>query len=179
MAKQGMNPYRGRQIPKGAVQAAISKTLSMRAAAKELNVAYNTFKKYAKLYDLWETNQAGVGIKKGWAMQGVQAAGLLAGKHPNYPHYRLQEKLMREGYLAQECNNCGFDDYRRSDMTSPLIIDFMDGDGTNHKIDNLRLLCFNCFYILKDAARTITTPKNVTRLRTKLTEVFTNSADLS
>ena len=40
MIKQGMNPYKGRQIPKGAVQAAISKTLSMRAAAKEMNVAY-------------------------------------------------------------------------------------------------------------------------------------------
>ena len=45
MAKQGMNPYKGRTIPKSAIESAINKTMSMRAAAMEMNVAYNTFKK--------------------------------------------------------------------------------------------------------------------------------------
>ena len=77
MAKQGMNPYRGRQIPKSAVQAAISKTLSMRAAAKELNVAYNTFKKYAKLYDLWEHIWGTRGEGSHWGLEKESGGGLV------------------------------------------------------------------------------------------------------
>ena len=36
----------------------------MRQASKHLRVSYNTFKKYAVQYDLFEPNQCGRGIKK-------------------------------------------------------------------------------------------------------------------
>ena len=177
MAKQGMNTYKGRAIPKSAIEGAINKTMSMRAAAMEMNVSYNTFKKYCKLYDMWNTNQSGVGISKGWAKRGAHIDDILAGKHPNLPHYRLQEKLLKEAILKQECYNCGYDEYRRTDMSSPLVIDFMDGDGTNHSVDNLRMLCFNCFYILKDIAKTVTIPKNVTRLRKNISAIWENNEE--
>ena len=58
------NPFRSKPIPKGKIEEAINATLSIRAAAKFLGVSYNTFKKYAKLYNLFEQykNQTGVGI---------------------------------------------------------------------------------------------------------------------
>ena len=28
----------------------------------------------------------------------------------------------------------------------PLLLDWIDGDRTNHMRDNLRLLCYNCYY---------------------------------
>ena len=62
MAKQGINPFRGAPIPKSRIQSAISRSLSMKAAARELNVSYNTFKKYAKMYDLFEANVGGKGV---------------------------------------------------------------------------------------------------------------------
>ena len=49
MPKQGINPFRGAPIPKSRIESAISRSLSMKAAARELNVSYNTFKKYAKM----------------------------------------------------------------------------------------------------------------------------------
>ena len=44
---KGKNPFKGRPIPKTRIQWAIQSTLSIRAAAQYLGVAYNTFKKYA------------------------------------------------------------------------------------------------------------------------------------
>ena len=47
------NKYRSKPVPKGVIQDAIEKTLSMRQASKYVGVSFNTFKKYAKRYDLW------------------------------------------------------------------------------------------------------------------------------
>ena len=178
MAKQGINPFRGRPIPKTAIQGAIDKTLSMRAAARECNVAYNTFKKYAQRYDLWKTNQSGVGIPRdGSGRFGIYLDDIFDGKHPNYPHWKLQDKLTRKGYLLQQCSNCGYDEYRMSDSRSPLLLDFMDGDMHNMKLDNLRLLCYNCYYVLKDGGTPKNSPKNVNRLRSSIQKAFSKQEE--
>ena len=169
------NPFRSKPIPKSRIEWAIRSTLSIRAAAQYLGVAYNTFKKYAIMYDLFEQNknQQGVGITRvgnsGW---GVKLQDIFDGKNPTYPHWKLQERIVREGYLKQECSNCGYDDYREKDMRGPYLICFLDGDANNHSLDNLHLLCYNCFFIVKPTGRMLTTPKNVTLLRKKLEEVW-------
>ena len=158
------NPFRSRPIPKSRIEWAIKSTLSIRAAAKYLGVSYNTFKKYAIMYDLFESNknQSGKGITtKGNTGWGVKIQDLFDGKSPNYPHWKLQERVVRDGYLKQECSNCGYDDYRE----------------TNHSLDNLALLCYNCFFIVKPTGRMLTTPKNVTLLRKKLEEVYNEKDD--
>ena len=169
------NPFRSKPIPKTRIEWAIRSTLSIRAAAIHLGVAYNTFKKYAIMYDLFEQNknQRGKGVtNKGNTGWGVKIQDLFEGKHPNYPHWKLQERVVRDGYLKQECSNCGFDDYRPKDMRGPYIISFLDGDSQNHALDNLVLLCYNCFFIMKPTGRMLTTPKNTTLLRKKLEEVW-------
>jgi len=35
-----------------------------------------------------------------------------------------------------------------TDGKVPLVLDFKDGDRKNHKYDNLRMLCFNCSFLL-------------------------------
>ena len=169
------NPFRSKPIPKGKIEWAINSTQSIRAAAQFLGVAYNTFKKYAKKYDLFEQNknQAGVGVTtKGNTGWGLKIQDIFDGKHPNYPHWKLQERVIRNGYVAQECSNCGYSDVRDKDLRGPFLINFFDGDGTNHRLDNLHLLCYNCFFIVKPTGRMLTTPKNVTLLRKKLEEVY-------
>ena len=174
------NPFRSKPIPKSRIEWAIKSTLSIGAAARYLGIAYNTFKKYAIMYDLFEQNknQRGKGITtKGNTGWGVKIQDLFDGKNPNYPHWKLQERVVRDGYLKQECNNCGFDDYRESDMRGPYLICFLDGDPKNHSLDNLYLLCYNCFYIVKPTGRMLSTPKNVTLLRKKLEEVWVEKDD--
>ena len=169
------NPFRSKPIPKSRIKWAIDSTLSIRAAAKYLGVSYNTFKKYAIMYDLFEQhkNQSGKGITtKGNTGWGVKIQDLFDGKHPNYPHWKLQERAVRDGYLKQECSNCGYDDYREKDMRGPYLRCFLDGDPKNHELANLYLLCYNCFFIVKPTGRMLTTPKNVTLLRKKLEQVY-------
>ena len=169
------NPFRSKPIPKTRIEWAIRSTLSIRAAAIHLGVAYNTFKKYAIMYDLFEQNknQQGKGVtNKGNTGWGVKIQDLFEGKHPNYPHWKLQERVVRDGYLKQECSNCGYDDYRPKDMRGPYIINFLDGDSTNHDLDNLHLLCYCCFFIMKPTGRLLNTPKNTNTLRKKLEEVW-------
>ena len=173
MPKQGVHPFGKGPIPKGRVEWAISQTKSLMSAARLLQVSYNTFKKYAKLYDLFHQNknQTGVGISKGPKnSSSVTMDRIFSGHHPNYPHYRLQERLMKEGYLEQECSNCGFDEMRQSDLTSPILLCFYDNDNKNHALENLYFLCYNCFYLLKPGGKLLHTPANVVKLRNKMIE---------
>ena len=46
-------------------QQAILNSNSMTSACELIgNTSYNTFKKWAKIYDLWKPNQSGIGISK-------------------------------------------------------------------------------------------------------------------
>ena len=56
-------------LTKGMIEEAQKNTKSNMSAAKWLGVSYNTYKKWAKYYNLFEQhlNQSGVGVKKGWA----------------------------------------------------------------------------------------------------------------
>ena len=157
-------------IAKSKIAWAINETTSMKRAAQLLDVSYNTFKKYAKMYELFQPAPAPGRYREGG--KPVELSDILSGKNPNYSTAKLQKRLCREGYLAEECSNCGYDDYREKDMRGPYIINFLDGDSTNHSLDNLHLLCYNCFFIMKPTGKMLTTPKNTNLLRKKLEEVW-------
>ena len=149
MPKQGINPYKGGPVPKNRIEWAIENTNSMKAAARELHIAFNTLKKYAKMYDIWAPNQGDKGNTKPKVdkMWNVQVHDIFAGEYPDYPHWKLQKKLLHEGYLEQKCSSCGYDKYRDSDLSSPLLIHFINKDSTDMRLDNLLLLCYNCYFI--------------------------------
>ena len=95
------NPFRSKPIPKSKIEWAIQNTRSIRAASKFLGVSYNTFKKYAKMYDLFEQNKnaAGVGVNKGGDRFNTEGwlSSILSGNHPNYPDHKLLNRLMKVG----------------------------------------------------------------------------------
>ena len=121
-------------------------------AARILGVSYNTYKKYTRKYGIFEDlkNPDGIGIKKGYNLKRGKFAleDILAGKYPNYPIWKLKQRLLNNGYMLEKCNNCGFEERRITDHKVPLVLDFIDGDRKNHKYDNLRMLCFNCSFLI-------------------------------
>ena len=140
------------------IEHAMKNSQSNRGAAKFLGLHYNTYKKYAKMYfnkdgvSLFEAhkNQAGIGLKhksrKGYKER-YPLEEVLAGMHPDHPTDKLKQRLFREAYKAEACESCGFDEKRITDLTAPLLLDWVDGDKTNHELDNLRVLCMNCYYL--------------------------------
>jgi hypothetical protein len=148
-------------IPEKMIRYAMANTKSNRSAAEFLRVAYNTYKKYAKyyidsdsgksLFDLHK-NMRGLGISKG-SMRPTAYKRLkevIAGYCPDYPSIKLKERLVRESILEEKCNRCGFCERRILDYKIPLLMDWKDGDRTNHRLDNLQLLCYNCYYLTVD-----------------------------
>jgi len=145
-------------LPESDIRYAMANTKSNAEAARFLKISFTTYKKYAKmyvdretqktLYDL-HTNQAGVGIVKdvSRARSGKYSIdGILEGKYPNYPKWKLRNRLLALGIMQEECSSCGYCERRVTDDTVPLLLDHMDGDETNHCIENLQLLCLNCYY---------------------------------
>ena len=133
--------------------AAHKQTPSCGKAAEWLGVSYNTYKKYAKMYGIFEDqkNQALKGILKGGS--GGNATPLdeiLEGKHPTYsqPWTVLMARCIRAGYIRESCDNCDMDEARVTDLKKPLKLDHIDGDLTNHRLENLRLLCHNCYFLM-------------------------------
>jgi hypothetical protein len=137
---------------------AIENTKSNAEAARFLKISFTSYKKYAKLYIDRDTNQtlydlhknqAGVGIKKD-VLAGVNGPysidAILEGKHPNYPKWKLRNRLLQLGMLAEQCNCCGYSERRITDDTVPLMLDTIDGNETNLCFENLQMLCLNCYY---------------------------------
>ncbi len=163
--------YGGFMIAKSKIAWSINETTSMKRAARLLNVSYNTFKKYAKMYDLFQpVTNAGLGRDS--MGKPVELERILAGENPNYSTTKLQKRLCREGYLAEECSNCGYDEYRPADMTKPLMLDYLDDDYTNKELANLRVLCYNCFYLLKMDRLGVDIPSSVKSFQKAVVKVF-------
>lgn len=140
------------------IRYAMSMTKSNREAAKFLRISSATYKRYAMLYtdsDSGKTlydihsNQHGVGVAKGnTTYKGTKGlSAILEGKHPEYSSRNLKRRIIAEGFKAECCENCGFDERRVTDYTVPLILVWKDGNKHNHHIDNLSLICYNCFYL--------------------------------
>lgn len=127
---------------------------STSAAARYLNVSYNTFKKYAKLHNVWikdGKNQRAKGIGKvSKSPKRLDLNKLLDGEYNKrrFNIKRLKDKLIRECVLEEKCDNCGFDEKRVTDQRVPLSLVFIDDDKTNYKLENLKLLCYNCRFLL-------------------------------
>lgn len=142
-----------RPILENDIRDAQSKSKSAFEAARTLGVSYNTYKKWAKTYGIFENllNPAGIGIVRANQVHNGENAldKILRGEgKPDYPIARLKRRLITSGYFAEECTCCGFDEKRASDGKVPLLLDFLDNDWQNHKLENLRFLCYNCFFLL-------------------------------
>ena len=135
------------------IKRAQEKARSAMEAARILGVSFNTYKKYAKQYGIFDDlkNPDGVGIRKGYNIKRGKFSldDILKGKYPEYPVWKLKQRLLLNGYMIEKCNNCGFEERRITDHKVPLVLDFIDDVKTNHLYDNLRMLCFNCSFLIR------------------------------
>ena len=143
------------------IKAAMSQTLSNRAAARWLNVSYIHYKKWAKIYDATEEgypnlfeqhkNQSGKGIPKFLSNSGKEPAllDIIEGRVDvsSFNPEKIKYRLVTEGYLLEECNQCGFHERRVLDYKIPLLLQFKDGNKKNYRKENIDFLCYNHYYL--------------------------------
>ena len=130
-------------------------TNSNLSASKWLNVSYVRYRKYAMLYNLFDShlNPTGVGVDKGFSKNPTNTPlrDILANKHPKYSPAKLKNRLIARKKLIEECGLCGMNEKRITDKKSPLMLNFIDGNHENFSLSNLNLLCYNCMFLTTGA----------------------------
>lgn len=114
---------------------------SMAAAAADLGLHFNSFKKRAIELGCYEPNQAGIGMRKNKPkvlLDDIIAKGL----YPSYQSLKLKKRLLQEGVKPRLCERCQLSTWQGQKI--PLELHHRDGDRTNHLLSNLQLLCPNC-----------------------------------
>ena len=148
-------------LTKEMILAAMNKTKSNRAAARYLNVSYQHYKKWAKLYEsekdehksLFDQhlNQAGVGIPKFLNGGGKEPPllDIIEGRvdASSFSPEKIKYRLVTDGYLEEKCNSCGFQERRVLDYKMPLLLHFKDNNKKNYRKENIQFLCYNCYYL--------------------------------
>jgi hypothetical protein len=150
----GVNPSRGtghsiRPLLQRDIELAQAETKSAHAAARYLNVAFSTYKKYAKRYGLYEQhlNMAGKGVKRSKIQGPAGLQSIFDGQHPGYDRTLLKNRLIAAGFLPQECALCGFHETRILDGKCPLLLNYKDDNNLNLALENLELRCYNCQFL--------------------------------
>jgi hypothetical protein len=114
---------------------------SMAQAAANLNIHFNTLKRLAVIYKCYSPNQGLKGGKKNTPLK-IKLSEILEGAHPHFQTYKLKNRLLKDGIIVNECNICGINQWNNKPVN--LELDHVDGNRTNHLLQNLRLLCPNC-----------------------------------
>ena len=140
-------------LSKEMIMAAQAKTKSNMAAARYLHVSYQHYKKWAKLYKLFDghKNQAGKGIPKflkgpkkmPHMLEIIEGRIAASSFDPN----KLKYALIEQGYLSEECAVCSFKERRVLDYKMPLLLHFKDNNSNNYSLDNVQLLCYNHYFL--------------------------------
>ena len=60
---------------------------------------------------------------------------------------KIKYRLIQEGYIQEECTSCCFHERRVLDYKMPLIMHFRDGNKQHYRLENIQLLCYNCYYL--------------------------------
>lgn len=141
-------------ISKADIEYAQAHTKSNMEAARFLGVGYIRYRRYAKIYNLFDKhlNQRGFGTNKGYAARAssIPLKDVFANKHPSYSLVRLKNRMVARNLLLEECAMCGFKEKRITDSKTPLILTFKNGkkDFTQ---SNIHLLCYNCLFLTTGA----------------------------
>ena len=141
-----------RMLLESEILAAQSVSKTEQQVAKKLGVSFVTYQKYAKLYGIYGRvmNRAGKGINKPIKNENggkYPLDKILDGDYPDYPTSRLRVRLHRSGKMPAVCCKCGYDKTRPGDGKSPIILAFKDGNKKNKRLENLEMLCYNCYFI--------------------------------
>lgn len=149
-----------RDLSEAVIRNAMKHTQSNFQAARYLNVTIETYRKYARLYIDQESgktlydlhiNNSGKGIKRvSWrhdiSIEKINEI-MSSESYRAINQQKLKGRLIYEGILRMECYNCGHHEKRVVDYKQPLILSFKDGNKNNWKVENLEMLCYNCYFL--------------------------------
>ena len=126
-------------------------SISIAECARKLNLArygstYSTLKATAKELEMTSDHMLGQASTKGrkYTSSLKKPLSEILVSYSTYNGTSLKKRLISEGILEYKCSvvECSLTSWMGSEIT--LHLDHINGVNTDHRIDNLRLLCPNC-----------------------------------
>jgi len=151
---------KAKPLTKEMILASIAKTKSNRAASRYLNVSYQHYKKWAKFYEAttegYKTlfdqhlNQSGKGIPKflNPGKSDFDVLDIIEGRldASSFNPSKIKHRMIENGYIKEECNQCGYHERRVLDYKMALLLHFKDGNKKHYGLNNVEFLCYNCYF---------------------------------
>lgn len=148
---------KSKELTETEVRYAMQHTETNDQAAAFLGIHKNTYRRYAlrfidettgkSLYKLHQRRHA-LRRSRNIGKPRYDIFDIIDGKHPNYNCNLFRKRLIDEGIIPDECKVCGFAERRITDFKVPLKIGFIDGNKHNFKLENIEVLCYNCFFLM-------------------------------
>ncbi len=100
---------------------------------------------YIRNYGLDTSHFTGTRWARGRSLPKIPLDEILVENSTYRANSRLRIRLVAAGLLKAECAECGLTAWRGQPL--PLHLDHVNGDHTDNRLENLRILCPNCHAI--------------------------------
>lgn len=89
----------------------------------------------------WDKHRVN-GLEDYRTISAISLDEILNGQHPTYKTYLLKNRLIKEGIKQNSCEMCGITEWNAKPLA--IHLDHVNGISTDHRLENLRMLCPNC-----------------------------------
>lgn len=132
------------------VEEAVKKSLAIAGVCRELGIKaaggnYKTLSNKIKEWEIDITHFTGKAHNVGENFSPVRKKrplGEILVENSTYKSDNLKKRLYNEGLKIKKCEDCGIIEWNGKDIVFEL--DHINGDNTDNKLENLRILCPNC-----------------------------------
>ncbi len=134
-----------RQLRAAAASSTSYRQVLAKLGLREAGGNYAQLKKYIEEFGVDTRHFTGRTWNRGLKLTGIPRVPLakILVKNSSFQSYKLKQRLFTAGLKPERCEECGW--ARKSpDGRLPLELDHMNGDSTDNRLENLRILCPNC-----------------------------------
>lgn len=110
-------------------------------ASDRLGLPFKTYRRIAKKLNVYKHSTKKQG-KHGIHGNPIPLEEILSGLHPQYGTNILKHRLIKAGIKENKCEWCLIVDWRGEPIVMQL--DHINGNSSDHRLENLRILCPNC-----------------------------------